>query len=88
MLMCHIDVEQFRGFVFRNETNKDIAIIVNSEVIPKKEFILRPMEVYYAYVGDLISVVDLELAQKSYIPYLYLEGRKSNKEKNFGVVTK
>ena len=71
MQMCHVDMKQFRGFVFRNETSKDIAVIVNSEVIHKKEFILRPMEVYYAYVGDLISVVSLEWAQKSYIPYLY-----------------
>lgn len=69
--MCHVDGKQFRGFAFRNETSQDIAVIVNSEVIPTKEFILRPMEVYYAYVGDLISPVDLEWAQKSHIPYLY-----------------
>jgi len=79
MFMCHVDGKQFRGFAFRNETSEDMALIVNSEVIPTKEFILRSMEVYYAYVGDLISPVDLERAKKSYFKYLYELEEKTQK---------
>ena len=71
MQMCHVDGKQFRGFAFRNETSKEIALIVDSEVAHTKEFILRSMEVYYAFVGDLISIHKLEWAKKSGFRYLY-----------------
>jgi hypothetical protein len=76
--MCHVDKGKFKGFAFRNETNSDIAVIVNSEVSFTKEFILRPLEVYYALVGDLISVTNLEWAIKSHISYLYPNKERGN----------
>lgn len=70
MLPCHVDYSQFRGFAFRNETDKDIAVVVNNESGFTKEFILKPMQVYYAYVADLIATVSLEWAKKSGFNYL------------------
>jgi hypothetical protein len=67
---CHVDYSQFRGFAFRNETAKDIAVVVNNESAFPKEFLLRPMQVYYAFVADLIALVDLEWAKKSGFKYL------------------
>jgi len=71
MFPCHVDYSQFRGFAFRNETGKDLALVINNESAYKKEFILRPMEVYYAYVADLIAVLPLKWAKQSGFQYLY-----------------
>ena len=65
-----IDLSKFRGFAVRNESGEDVAIKVVNEASFPEEFILRNGQVYYAYVGDVVKVLPLDWAKKSYIPYL------------------
>lgn len=73
----HVNHSQFRGFAFRNETDHDVAVEVHNESAFTKEFLLKPMQVYYAYVADLIAVVDLEYAKKSGFKYLKQQDGKN-----------
>lgn len=66
----YLDPKKFKGFALVNRGTKELAIIVKNESSFDKEFIMKPKDVYYALVADVIEVMPLNWAKKSYFRYL------------------
>lgn len=51
-----IDFEKFKGFAIRNDSGNDVALIIENDAAPTKEVLLKPGEVNYNYVGDVVKI--------------------------------
>jgi len=65
-----INMTKFKGFAVKNLSGKDICIVTESDAFFPKEFILKPRQVFYPHVSEVIKIMPIIWAKKSKIPYL------------------
>ena len=62
MMNPAIDYKKFKGYAIVNRSEKEVVIIIDNESAFPKEFIMKPNQVFYAHVGD---IVELQMAVAS-----------------------
>lgn len=51
-----IDLAKFKGFAVKNDSGEDVSLIIDNDAAPRREILLKPREVVYNYVGDVVRI--------------------------------